>query len=501
MMLDTQTQTRSMLSEAAAAFIYRKHGLFIGGEWTDSFSAQEMEVIDPATGALLTHCALSDTKDVDRAVASARKALEGLWSKMTGIERGKLISRFANRLEELAEELAEIEAIDCGRPITYARHVDIPLTINTYRYMAGWAGKVNGETVEVAAPGEYHAFTIREPVGVVAQIVPWNFPLVLTAYKLAPSLAAGCTAIIKPSEQASLSLLRLAEVAEEVGFPPGVINVVTGYGDTVGAALAAHPDVDKVAFTGSARVGRLIAQSATSNLKRVTLELGGKAPMIVLPDADLEKVIPSIASAAFFYQGQVCTSGSRLYVHKSIHDQVLDGVREEATKLKMGHSLSADTTLGPLISLNQLERVSRYVDLGRLEGADIVCGGKSVNSAGYYFEPTILINTTDNMTVAREEIFGPVLCAMSFNSEDLDDIARRANDSPSGLCASIWTRNLSSAHKLAQRIKAGSVWINLHHYFDPALPFGGYKESGWGREQGAEALRTFTEVKSICAAL
>jgi len=500
-MLNTHTQTRSMLSQAATAFIYRKHRLFIGGEWTDSFSAREMEVIDPATGALLTHCALSDTQDVDRAVASARKALEGLWSKMTGIERGKLISRFANRLEELAEELAEIEAIDCGRPITYARHVDIPLTINTYRYMAGWAGKVNGETVEVAAPGEYHAFTIREPVGVVAQIVPWNFPLVLTAYKLAPSLAAGCTAIIKPSEHASLSLLRLAEVAEEVGFPPGVINVVTGYGDTVGAALAAHPDVDKVAFTGSARVGRLIAQSATSNLKRVTLELGGKAPMIVLPDADLEKVIPSIASAVFFYQGQVCTSGSRLYVHKSIHDQVLDGVREEATKLKIGHSLSADTTLGPLISLNQLERVSRYVDLGRLEGADIVCGGKSVNSPGYYFEPTILINTTDNMSVAREEIFGPVLCAMTLNSEDLDDIARRANDSPFGLCASIWTRNLSSAHKLAQRIKAGSVWINLHHYFDPALPFGGYKESGWGREQGAEALRTFTEVKSICAAL
>jgi phenylacetaldehyde dehydrogenase len=355
-MLDTQT--RSMLSEAAAAFIYRKHKLFIGGEWTDSISAREMEVIDSATGALLTHCALSDTKDVDRAVASARKALEGLWSKMTGIERGKLISRFANRLEELADELAGIESIDCGRPITYARHVDIPLMLNTYRYMAGWAGKVNGETVDVAAPGEYHAFTMREPVGVVAQIVPWNFPLVLTSYKLAPSLAAGCTAIIKPSEQASLSLLRLAEVAEEVGFPPGVINVVTGYGDTVGAALAAHPDVDKFAFTGSARVGRLIAQSATSNLKRVTLEPGGKAPMIVLPDADLEKVIPSFASAAFFYQRQVCTSGSRRYVHKSIHDQVLDGIREEATKSKMGHSLSADATLGPLISLNRLERIS-----------------------------------------------------------------------------------------------------------------------------------------------
>lgn len=492
----------SSLMPAASAFIARKHKLFIDGQWVGGQSGKTIEISDPATGGIIAHTVAGTTADVDAAVRAARKALEdGPWSTMSGLERGKLISRFATRLDELGDELAQIEAIDCGKPVAYARYVDVGLSVNTYHYMAGWASKVTGETVSVSSPGEFHAFTLREPVGVVAQIVPWNFPLVLTAYKLAPSLAAGCTVIIKPAELTPLSTLRLAEIAAEVGFPPGVINVVTGYGAEAGQALVDHPGVDKVAFTGSTDVGKAIARSATSNLKRVTLELGGKAPMIVFPDADLDRAIPGLAGAIFFHQGQVCTAGTRLYVHKSIHDKVLEGIAAESRKLKPGHGLDPETTMGPLISEKQIERVLGFVDQARTAGADFVSGGKRIDREGFFLEPTVLANTTDTMSVVREEIFGPVLCAQSFGDDDLEAIARKANDTIYGLSASVWTQNIGVAHKMAKRIKAGSVWINMHHFFDPALPFGGYKQSGWGREQGSDAIRTFTETKSVCIAL
>ncbi len=490
------------LSSAAQSFISSKHGLYIGGEWVRSLSEETIDIVDPATGGVIAKSAAAGSADVDKAVAAARAAFDsGPWAEMTGMQRGRLITKFAEKLEELADELAEIEAIDCGKPVTYAKYVDVGLSATIYHYYSGWASKISGETVGVSMPGDFHAYTMREPVGVVAAIAPWNFPLVLTAYKLAPLLATGCTAIIKPSELTPLSSLRLAQIAEEVGFPPGVINVVTGYGSVAGQALVEHPGVDKVAFTGSVETGKKIVQSATGNLKRVTLELGGKSPMIVLPDADLEKTIPGLAQAIFFHQGQVCTAGTRLYVHNSIHDQVLEGIAEASKGLKIGHGLDPETTMGPLISSGQLQKVMGYLDEGKASGAELVCGGGRVGESGFFMEPTVLAGTTDDMSVSRQEIFGPVLTAQGYDDDSLDAVAAKANDSIFGLAASIWTRDISAAHKLAKKVKAGSVWINQHNFYDPALPFGGYKQSGWGREEGSEAIKTFTEVKAVCAAL
>lgn len=484
------------------AFLKRKHKLYINGEWVDGVSGEMIDVIDPANGRVISQTTAAVAEDIDKAVKAARAAFEsGAWPQMTGLQRGRLITKLALRLEELADELAEIEAIDCGKPVTYAKYVDVGLSANIYHYMAGWASKVSGETVSLAAPGEYHAFTMREPVGVVAAITPWNFPLVLTAYKLAPLLAVGCTAVLKPSELTPLSTLRFVEILEEVGFPPGVVNVVTGYGSPAGSALVEHHDVDKVAFTGSVTTGRKIAAAATGNLKRVTLELGGKSPMIVFPDADLDRAIPGLASAIFFHQGQVCTAGTRLYVHKSIHDRVVEGIAEESKKLKIGHGLNLDTTMGPLISSAQLQKVMGYLDQGRSEGAEFVTGGGRIGDAGFFMEPTVLTNTNNRMSIVQEEIFGPVLCAQSYDDDQLDALAAKANDTIFGLAASVWTRDISVAHKMAKRIRAGSVWINAHNFYDPALPFGGFKQSGHGREEGAEAIRTFTEVKSVCAVL
>ncbi|MGY4710432.1 aldehyde dehydrogenase family protein [Mycolicibacterium sp. CBM1] len=489
-------------SAATRDFIEATHGLYIGGAWVPAASGETIAVLDPATGREIARSAAGGSEDVDRAVTAARSAFDsGPWSTMTGLERGKLISRFAERIEELGDELAEIEAIDCGKPLAYARAVDVGLTANIYHYMAGWASKVSGETVSVSTPGDFHAYTLREPVGVVAAITPWNFPLVLTAYKLAPLLAVGCTAILKPSELTPLSTIRLAQIAEEVGFPPGVINVVTGLGAEAGVALAEHARVDKIAFTGSTATGKRIAASATGNLKRVSLELGGKAPMIVFPDADLDAAIPALASAIFFHQGQVCTAGTRLYAHSSVHDQVLEGIVAESRKLVLGHGLDTSTTMGPLISAAQRDKVTGYVEAGVAEGAQLVTGGHAVAGDGFFMEPTVLAHTTEFMSVVHEEIFGPVLCAQSFEDDDLAEVARKANDTVYGLSASVWTSNIGVAHKMAKLIKAGSVWINAHNFYDPALPFGGYKQSGWGREEGSEAIRTFTEVKSVCAAL
>ncbi len=369
------------------------------------------------------------------------------------------------------------------------------------RYMAGWATRLNGETIPVSSPGNWHAYTLREPVGVVGQIIPWNFPLMMAAWKLAPALAAGCTIVLKPAEQTPLTALRLGELIQEVGIPDGVVNIVTGFGETAGAALAEHPDVDKVAFTGSTEVGKLIVKAAAGNLKRVSLELGGKSPAIVFPDADLDLAIAGTADAIFYNQGQCCTAGSRLFAHKSIYDRVVDGVVAAAGKLRVGHGLDPTVNLGPLVSKEQYQRVTGFINSGRTEGAEVVTGGKVSSEQGYFVEPTVLAKTNRDMRVVREEIFGPVVCIQSFDDADLDVVAKFANDTEYGLQASVWTRDLSVAHRMARKIKAGTICINAHNYGDPAWPFGGYKQSGWGREMGKEVMEHYTETKSVAARL
>ncbi|MEC4671924.1 MAG: aldehyde dehydrogenase family protein, partial [Nitrospirota bacterium] len=393
--------------------------------------------------------------------------------------------------------------LDNGKPVTVARAADVPLAIDLFRYMAGWATKIEGNTIPMSVPytpgAQYHAYTLREPVGVVGQIIPWNFPLLMAAWKLGPALAAGCTIVLKPAEQTPLSALLLGELMCEAGFPDGVVNIVTGYGETAGAALAAHPDVDKVAFTGSTEVGKLILNAAASNLKKVSLELGGKSPSLVLQDADLNAGIPGVASAIFFNHGQCCCAGSRLYVEKGIFDNVISGVVEQAKKIKVGPGMDPATDMGPLVSDEQQQRVLGYLESGVSEGAKAVVGGGRVGDKGYFVEPTVLVNTTPTMKVVQEEIFGPVVCAEPFT--DLDEVITQANNSIYGLAAAIWTKDLSKAHRIAAQLQAGTVWINCHNIFDAALPFGGYKQSGWGREMGHDALELYTEVKAVCARL
>jgi phenylacetaldehyde dehydrogenase len=490
------------LGNAASSFLAGKHQLLIDGKWIDAKSGKTFAVFDPATGQQIAAVAEADAADIDVAVKAARAAFEtGPWSKTSPMERCRLMWKLADLLEANADEIAQIESLGNGKPISDARNVDLPGSYNILRYMAGWATKINGETITVSAPGNWHAYTLREPVGVVGQIVPWNFPLMMGAWKIAPALAAGCTIVLKPAEQTPLSAIRLGQLIQEAGFPPGVVNILTGFGETAGAALAAHPDVDKVAFTGSTEVGKLIVQAAAGNLKKVSLELGGKSPAIVFPDADMDVAIAGTSSAIFFNMGQCCTAGSRLYAHKSVFDKLMQGVADNAGKIKVGHGLEPDTQIGPLVSSEQFERVTGYLAAGQQQGARVVTGGNRVGDAGYFVQPTVLTDTNPDMSVIREEIFGPVVCAIPFDDADLDRIARTANDTSYGLAASIWTRDLGIAHKLAKRIKAGSVWINTHNFGDPALPFGGYKQSGWGREIGYEAIELYTEVKSVAAAL
>jgi phenylacetaldehyde dehydrogenase len=491
-----------LMSPTTAAFVKRRHKLLIDGNWVESATGRLLQVHDPGTGEVVGQIPNADAHDVDRAVMAARRAFDGgPWSRMSGAERGHLIWKLAARLEELTDELAEIEALDAGKPLAYAKAADLALTRSLYYYFAGWASKISGETLGLSRPGEFHAYTLREPVGVVGLITPWNFPLVLAAYKLAPALAAGCTVVLKPAEQTSLSTLRLGEIVQEVGFPPGVVNIVTGDGESAGAPLVAHPAVDKISFTGSTEVGKKVVCAAAADLKRVSLELGGKSPMIVFPDADLDTAIPGTASAIFFHQGQVCTAGSRLYVHAKIYDRLVDGIAAIAARIRPDHGLKPNVEMGPLVSEEQLDRVSGYVRAGRDAGAEVVVGGARIGEHGYFFQPTVLAKTNAEMSVVREEIFGPVLCVMPFSDDDLERIAAVANATSFGLAASIWTRDLKIAHKLARRIKAGNVWINTHNLYDPNMAFGGYKQSGWGRECGYHAIEAFTEVKSIVAPL
>lgn len=489
------------LSQAVRDFVARKHRLLIDGQWVEPASGQSFAVFDPANGQQIAQVAEGGPEDVARAVAAARRAFEdGPWARMKPTERGKLVWKLGDVLEAHADELAELEALDNGKPIRDARAVDIPFGCELLRYMAGWSTKITGQSIPISAPGDWHAYSIREPVGVVGQIIPWNFPLLMAVWKIAPALAAGCTIVLKPAEQTPLSAIRLGELALEAGLPPGVLNTVTGDG-TAGAALAAHPDVDKVAFTGSTEVGKLIVQAAAGNLKKVSLELGGKSPAIVFPDADLSVAIPGAANGIFFNMGQCCTAGSRLFVHERIFDKMMTGLADEAAKLKIGPGLDPETRIGPLVSDEQLNRVTGYLESGRQQGAEVVTGGRRHGNEGYFVEPTILTKTNPDMKVVREEIFGPVVCAMPYNDDDLERIAKAGNATEYGLAASIWTRDIGIAHKLARKLRAGSVWINVHNFNDVALPFGGYKQSGWGREMGYEAIELYTETKAVAALL
>jgi phenylacetaldehyde dehydrogenase len=478
--------------------------LFIDGRWADAASGRTFETPNPATGEILARVAEGEAEDINRAVKAARRAFEaGPWSRMTPSERGRIIWRIGDLILEHLDELAQLESLDNGKPYAVARAADVPLAADMFHYMAGWATKIEGNSINISVPympgANFHSYTLREPVGVVGQIVPWNFPLLMAAWKVAPALATGNTVVLKPAEQTPLTALRLAELIAEAGIPDGVVNVVPGFGETAGAALAAHHDVDKIAFTGSTEVGKLIANAATGNLKKVSLELGGKSPNIVFDDAD-SAAIAGAASAIFFNHGQCCVAGSRLYVQQGSFDEVVNGVAEIAKSIKVGPGLEQDTEMGPLVSDEQLRRVTGLVQSGMAEGAKAVAGGGGRHgNRGYFVEPTVLTNTHPEMTVVREEIFGPVVVAAPFS--DLDEVAAVANDSPYGLGAGIWTKDISKAHALAKKIRAGSIYINCYNVFDAALPFGGYKQSGWGREMGHEVLENYTEVKAVTTLL
>ena len=497
------TATAPQIHSRVQEFIGAPRKMFIDGKWVAAASGKNFPVYNPATGEVMAQVAEGDREDINRAVKAARRAFEdGPWSTMTSSERGRLIWKLADLIEEHLEEFAQIESLDNGKPLAVARVADVPLAIDLFRYMAGWSTKIEGNTIPISAGGgksKFFAYTRREPVGVVGQIIPWNFPLLMAAWKLGPALATGCTVVLKPAEQTPLSALLLAELIAEAGIPDGVVNVVTGYGETAGAALSAHPDVDKVAFTGSTEVGKLILQAAAGNLKKVSLELGGKSPNVVFEDADIKATIPGAANAIFFNHGQCCCAGSRLYVEHSIFDSIVEGVAERAKKIKLGPGFDPDTTMGPLVSEEQLHRVSSYLESGLNDGAEAVVGGKKRDGSGYFMEPTVMIKTNPDMKVVREEIFGPVVCAMPF--KDVDKLVAEANQSEYGLAAAVWTKDISKAHRVAEKLRAGTVWINCYNVFDAAMPFGGYKQSGWGREMGHEVLEQYTEVKAVCVAI
>lgn len=472
--------------------------LFIGGQWVEAASGKTFATINPATGKVLAEVAEGDAEDINRAVAAARQAFNGPWSRFKPAERQLLLLKLADLVEAHIEELATLDTLDMGAPISRTLG-SRPRVVGMLRYYASQAVSILGETISNSLPGEVFSYTLKEPVGVVGAIIPWNGPLGATIWKIGPALATGCTVVLKPAEEAPLTPLRIAELCEEAGVPPGVVNVVTGYGETAGAALSSHLDVDKVAFTGSHFTGQKIVQASSGNLKRVSLELGGKSPDIVFADADMEQAVPGAAMAVFANSGQICSAGTRLFVEKRIYDEFTGRVADFAGKLRVGNGLDPKTQVGPLVSSEQLERVTGYLALGRQEGAQALSGGERLTSGpmadGYFVPPTVFSDVTDDMRIAKEEIFGPVISAIPFT--DIDEVIERGNNTQFGLGSGVWTQDVTKAHRLAQSLRAGSVWINCYQAMDPAVPFGGYKMSGYGRESGVQHVDEYLNVKAV----
>ena len=500
----TSPQTRSVTEDQnLATFLAADHQLYIDGQWVAPRSERTIPTENPASGETIAQIAAGNAEDVDRAVTAARRAFaDEDWAFMPPAQRARLMFRLADAIEAAADEIAVVESLDNGMPLASARDRAVVGAVESLRYFAGWATKLTGETTVPSQPGEWLAYTLREPVGVVGLIVPWNSPLMMAVNKLGPALAAGCTVVLKPAELTSLSALKLTEIIDAVGFPRGVFNLVTGTGPEAGQALIDHPHVDKISFTGSTATGKRIVAAAAGNLKRISLELGGKSPTFVFPDADLSRAIPAAAMSIFGPTGQVCAAGSRLYVHRKVFDEVMEGIVEVARTLVVGDGMDPTTEIGPVISEGQRERVLGYVNSGRDDAAEVLVGGTPLSGPGYFVEPTVFVDTTHDMRIVREEIFGPVLCAMPFDDEDdLNSLAERGNDTDYGLSASVWSRDISTAHRLARRLKSGTVRINSPLGVDSAMPFGGYKQSGWGRENSRVGVEAYTELKSVFVGL
>ncbi len=472
--------------------------MLINGEWVASASGKTFETVNPATGEVIVKVYEADKEDIDRAVKAARAAFEGPWRKFSHYQRQQLLLKLADLIEKNAEEFAQLETLDNGKPIRESMNVDVPATIEHFRYYAGWATKIHGETLPVSA-GNFLTYTLREPVGVVGQIIPWNFPLLMAAWKIAAALACGNCVVLKPAEQTPLTALRLAELIMEAGIPAGVVNVCPGFGPTAGAALSGHMDVDKVAFTGEYTTGREIIKASAGNLKRVSLELGGKSPNVIFKDGDLETALKGCIGSVFFNQGQVCCAGTRLFVEKSIYEDFVGKLSDKVKSIKLGHGLNPETQMGPLVSDDQLKRVTSYLEIGKKEGAKAMCGGDRAKESdlqkGYFVQPTVFADVNNKMRVAQEEIFGPVVSAIPF--KDVDDAVFQGNETTYGLAAGVWTSDVKKAHRVARSLKAGTVWVNCYNVFDPCTPFGGYKQSGYGREGGIHALELYTQVKSV----
>lgn len=476
----------------------RQTQCFIGGKWIPAASGKTFDTIHPATEEVVAQVAEGDAADVDLAVDAARAQFDGgEWSQMDARDRGRLMYKLADAIEAEADELAALETLDNGKPISDSRNADIALVIDCLRYYAGWADKIQGSTIPIR--GNHFCYTKREPVGVVGQIIPWNFPALMAAWKWGPALAAGCTIVMKPAEQTPLTCLRMARLAQKAGIPDGVINVVPGYGPTAGAALVEHPGVDKIAFTGELATAKIIQRAAADSMKRLTFELGGKSPNVVFADADLEAAVNGAHFALYFNQGQCCCAGSRLFVEDDVHDEVIDRLKDLNSTRKLGDPFDPTTEQGPQVDQAQFDKILQYVEYGKQDGATCVSGGERFGDKGYFVEPTLFTNVTDDMRIAREEIFGPVLSVLKFS--DVDELVQRANNTNFGLAAAVWTRDVGKAHQFAAKVRAGTVWVNCYDVFDAAAPFGGFKESGLGRELGEAGLEAYTETKTVTVAL